>query len=149
MLTDSDKAYIAGLIDSLAVLRTRRAGDADLPFLAINSTRMDAPLQWLAEQTGSKVTPRHRGYYKHNCTDHCPSAHQQITSVSASWVLTGARATIVLHNILPFLRLQHETARDLVQQGMALGYSGSVIKSMSAAGWDIPPLKEQPRSQFS
>lgn len=144
-LTEPDLAYAAALVDSFAALRTRRAGDTELPEVTIQGKI--AALPWLAERTGVKIIEVTKGYNRHQCSDHCPQAHTRIESTTGRWVMTGARATIVLYNIAPFMHVQARRARDLVEAGQEIGYKTNVVNDMTRLGWMVPELREQPRAR--
>lgn len=144
-LSTSDLAYAAALIDSFGNLKTRRVGENELPEVIIQGKIRTLP--WLAYVTGVKLIEVTKGYSRHQCSQHCPTAHTEIVSISKRWVVTGARATIVLHNVEPFMRAHGREARALVEVGRQVGYRGNVINSMIELGWKIPDLREQPRAR--
>lgn len=146
-LDPADLAYAAALVDTLAVMSTREVGGTQLPNVAINAKHRDV-LDWLGRMTGTKVSTIKRDYHRGGCGEHCPEPHIHIQSASGRWVVTGVKATIVLHNLLPYLRVQRVQAIDLVTAGRTIGYKGHVVEEMRGAGWAIPPLKEQPRSRI-
>lgn len=137
-------AYAAALIDTLAVMKLREVGPTQLPELAINA-RYTGALTWLGQQTGTRISTIERDYHRGACAAHCPEPHVHIVSKSGRWVVTGVKATIVLHNVLPYLRVQRVTAIDLVTAGQTIGYKGNVVEVMRNRGWEIPALKPQPR----
>lgn len=141
-------AYAAAIIDTLAVMKTREVGPTKLPEVTINA-RHAAALTWLGEQTGTKISKITRDYHRGGCGEHCPEPHIHIVSVSGRWSITGVKATIVLHNVLPYLRIQRVEAIDLVTAGQTIGYKGQVVEDMRDRGWDIPLLKPQPRMRRS
>jgi hypothetical protein len=143
-----DLAYAAALIDTLAVMKLREVGPTQLPELAINA-RYGEALAWLGDKTMTRISTIKRDYQRAGCGEHCPEAHVHIVSTSGRWVVTGVKATIVLHNVLPYLRVQRVQAIDLVVAGQTIGYKGNVVEVMRDLGWDIPPLKPQPRMKRS
>lgn len=143
----ADLAYAAALIDTLAVLKTREVNGTDLPVLAVNSSRHTGAIKFLCKLTGVKMVLTSRSYSRHQCTEHCPSSHLDIESRGERWMVVGAKATIVAHNVLPYLRVQREAARELVAAGRTVGYKGQVVAQMKQLGWEIPELKPQPRAR--
>ena len=141
-------AYAAALVDTLAVLSLREVNGTQLPNVAINARHSDA-LSWLGEMTGTRLSTITRDYHRGACAAHCPDAHVHIVSTSGRWVVTGVKATITLHNLLPFLRVQRVAAIDLVTAGQTIGWKGHVVEQMRAAGWSIPELRPQPRSRVT
>jgi len=140
-----DLAYAAALIDTLASLNLREVGPSELPLVTIQG-RFEPTLQWLGERTATKLITVTRDYNRNACVDHCPEPHVHIVSKSTRWSVSGTKATIVLHNVLPFLRYQDETARTLIEAGRTIGWKGQVVQRMRELGWEIPELKPQPRS---
>lgn len=142
----ADLAYAAALVDSFAVLRIREYRGTGLPEVTIQGKRI-ATLDWLAEVTGVKVVTIGKGYSRHQCSEHCPDRHTRIAASTRRWQLTGARATVVLANVAPYMRVQARTARDLVDAGVLIGYSTSVANELVALGWALPDLRPQPRAR--
>lgn len=147
-LSQADLAYIAALLDAFALLRLRDVNGTSLPQVTIQSKRV-ASLDWLAEVTGVAVMGISKDFHRHQCTDHCPTKHTRIEAKTRRWQLTGARATIVLHAVEPFMRVQGREARLLVEEGLTIGYKTDVVNEMRALGWAIPELKEQPRARVA
>jgi hypothetical protein len=81
------------------------------------------------------------------CSDHCPDQHSDVSSVVGRWTVQGVRATIVLHTVAPYMRVQGRRARELVEVGRGVGYKTNVVNDMRARGWALPPLREQPRAR--
>lgn len=144
MLTDTDLAYAAAVIDTLALLRFRSIPSGnELPYVGISGPHR--VVSWMSTITASKPTQVMRDYNRTNCSEHCPEAHEHIQSTTYRWSITGVKATIVLHNVRPFLRLQQELADELVAGGLEVGWKGQVPEQMRRLGWAIPALKHQPR----
>lgn len=148
-MTEEEKAYLAALIDNFAVLRTSPAGDTDLPYIAISSSRRPEMMEFLGKVTGVKPIRSSRKYTRHNCTEHCPSSHQKIDSWNVTWAVRGVKATIMLYNLLPYLRVQKSMARKLIRAGRTIGYKGQTVNDMVRLGWEIPDLKPQPRGRVA
>ena len=144
-LSTADVAYCAAIIDNLATLRARRYGPSLLPIVEVSGRW--ASLSWLADVTGTTLVETRRAYTRHNCTEHCPDRHANITSRSARWSVTGMRATIVLAACLPYMRERLEFARQLVEDGLGMQYQGQVVNDMAARGWPIPDLAEHTRAR--
>lgn len=142
----ADLAYVAALVDSFGALSVREVNGALLPQVTIQGSHEVLP--WLAEITGVKIIEIRKGYNRHQCTEHCPEAHTRIESLTGRWVLTGARATIVLYNVNGFMRVQARKARDLVEAGQGIGYKTNVVNDMKRLGWQLPDLRVQPRARL-
>jgi hypothetical protein len=148
-LGPADLAYMAALVDNLAVLKTRQVNGSELPVVALTITRSEDAVKFLAGNTGSKVTPIVRQYNRKGCADHCMIAHLHVDTVGHRWQVTGVKATIMLHNLLPYMRVQVVQAQRLIELGQSIGYASSVAARMRELGWHIPELKHQPRARRS
>jgi hypothetical protein len=146
-MSAGDLGYIAALIDVLAVLKVRQTHGNDLPVIALTTSRSQDAVMFLANRSGSRVTTIARAYQRKGCVDHCQIAHQHIESTGYRWQVTGTRATVILHNLVPYLRVQREMAEQLVTIGKSIGYSTSVAQEMCDLGWELPVLKMQPRAR--
>lgn len=144
----ADLAYVAALIDQFGRLKTRTVNDTELPEVLIQG-RIPA-LEWLAGLTGTRVVEINKAYARHQCSEHCPDRHTDIVSVTGRWVVTGARATVVLYNVGPFMRDEgkRHLASTLVWQGQTVGFKGNVVNDMAARGWAVPELRNQPRARI-
>lgn len=136
-MTPGDLAYLAGVIDSQAVIRSRQVGDTVLPMVALHGSNMSM-LDHLAAVTGTKVTPTSRTYDKAGCSEHCPDKHQHIVSKSGRWSVTGARATVLLAALRPFLRLQGFAADEALAVGLRAPRKGNTAGKMAGLGWPLP-----------
>lgn len=138
---------MAALVDNLAVLKTREVNGSELPVIALTTSRSPEAVQLLAASTASKVTEIVRNYRRKGCNQHCTRAHLHVDTTGYRWQVTGAKATIILHSLLPHMRVQTVLAGRLVVVGKTIGYSTSVVTRMRELGWPIPPLKDQPRAR--
>jgi hypothetical protein len=141
MLTEADLSYLAGVLDTRAVVRTRlvsgNATQTVLPMIAM-SCGDAALLHWLADITDVRSIITTRTYDKHRCLEHCTKAHDHIESVSGRWSVTGAKATVVLSATLPYVRF-HEAEW---QRGLAVGIGANkkpaTVQKMAGLGWPMP-----------
>jgi hypothetical protein len=132
------RAYIAGVIDLLGVIRLRVTPQGtQLPSVAINSGNIPM-LQYLAKTTGTRAITTRRQYVKAGCSEHCRTKHQHVTSVSGRWSVTGVKATVVLWNIEPFMRLQSDQVRTALLVGLHTGFKPATVAKMTQLGWDVP-----------
>lgn len=135
-----DVAYFAGVIDARAhveVLSGRGRGPQ--PRLSV-TTRRIALLEHLAAQTGTKISHDNRGYARKSCAEHCAEQHVHVVRQSAKWRVDCLRATIVLHNTLPFLVAQRAEALEALRVGLEAypAARGDTAKKMTALGWSLP-----------
>jgi hypothetical protein len=140
---------MAGIIDAVALLRKREVRDSGLlPVVAIHGGS-PAIHDYMAKLTGTSVTRVNRDYQRKPCTTHCVEPHEHLSSVSLRWSVTGAKATILLYNTLPYLRLRKFDAQDLVDLGVTQHWKSQTIEEMQALGYKIPVMREQPRARAS
>lgn len=146
-ITETDLAYVAGVVDLVANIKIRRAGqgtNVDLPVIAIYGAYPDV-LHWLGEHTETRPVVTSRQYARAGCQEHCQEKHQHVTSVSARWSLTGAKATIVLYNVMPYLKFQTHDAEMAVQLGLITNYKQATVTKMRSLGWETPPEMSRTR----
>lgn len=135
-----DIAWCAGVIDTLGSVKTREMETGShLSYVAVSSPRMDI-LEELAELTGTSVVTVRREYDRLGCGEHCTEAHQHIKSVTGRWSLTGAKATIFLAAIEPYLRTKQEVVQATLAIGMDAPVKPATLKKMYDLGW---PLVEE------
>ena len=132
------RAYVAGVIDLLGLIRIRvTPPDTQLPSIAISNSNV-AMLGFLAQLTGTRAIVTRRQYVKAGCSEHCREKHQHVMSVSGRWSVTGAKATVVLWNIQPYVHLQSDAVRTALLVGLHTGYKPATVAKMSELGWDVP-----------
>lgn len=129
--------YVAALIDNIAALATRNADGTILPVVAIHTPNLPL-LRELADMTGVGTSEIRRGYDRVLCTEHCVQPHLHVDSVSMRWMLTGAKATIVLHTVAPHTRFRTERILELVDIGTKAPLKMATIGKMRKLGWSIP-----------
>jgi hypothetical protein len=127
-MTTEELAYIAALVDTLAKFSVRVVHRDKLPVITIQGKH--AVLPWLAEITGVKLMRLDRAYTKHNCTEHCPSRHQDIESWTYRWQLTGGRAAVLLTAVQPYLKVQATEARRLIRISEDTVFKPVVVSDM-------------------
>lgn len=130
-------AYVASAIDTQGIIRIRRAGDTDLPLVAVNGSNTQL-LAFLAELTGTKSVVTRRSYSKAGCAEHCAEKHQHIVSESGRWSVTGVKATVLLYNIRPYVRFQLDDLRTALVVGMSASFKPATVQKMVDLGWEVP-----------
>lgn len=136
-LTIADLAYIAGMIDTVALVSTRPYRDHRLPSVSVHMP-VSPSLTYLAETTGVRLTIIRRDYVKAGCSQHCPEQHQHVYSVSGRWQVTGSRATIVLAAVRPYLKVQGAVADTTIELGLRVGRKPAIAEKMAGLGWPVP-----------
>lgn len=136
-MDESTLAYVAGAIDLLGLIRIRDAAGTPLPVVQMHGDHMHM-LEFLGELTGTKAIVVRRSYTRAGCSIHCKEKHQHVVSVSGRWSLTGAKATVVLWNIRPYLRIQAEKADAAIAVGLRTNFKPGTLRRMTDLGWVIP-----------
>ena len=136
-MDEGQLAWYAGVIDLAGVIRTREVGDTVLPMLALHGPNT-LLLQQFAEATATKVTIVKRDYHRMNCSVHCTEAHQHVLSESGRWSVSGAKATVVLFALRPYLRIQGYAADECIEVGMSAPRKATTGFKMEELGWPLP-----------
>lgn len=137
-------AYVAGVVDLLGLIRIRTlANGTKQPVVQMHGKYMPT-LNYMGELTGTKAIEVSREYTRAGCAEHCKEKHMHVVSVSGRWSLTGVKATIMLWNIRPYLRLQADKAIEAIQIGTRSPFKQHVADKMRDLGWDVPDLAEKP-----
>lgn len=135
------KAYMAGIVDHLGIIRVREMKNTPpLPYVGINTANRQLA-DFMAGLTDAKVTEVTRKYNKMQCTEHCtPDAHTHVDSTTFRWSVTGVKATILLINLKPYLIFKSVQAADALKAGLEANYKPATYRKMKVLGWDIPDL---------
>ncbi|GAB3080918.1 hypothetical protein GCM10027053_51740 [Intrasporangium mesophilum] len=128
--------YIAAIVDTQCALGTRVAAGTELPMVTLHGPNMPL-LVALGEATGVGVREVRRAYSKSPCSTHCDTPHVHISSLSGRWQVTGARATILLRNVLPHLHFRREEAQALYELGRQAPSKGATADKMRQLGWKV------------
>lgn len=135
-MTNLDIGYIGGVIDARGHISIER----NTPRVRVTTRRTEL-LEWLAARTGVGVKLDERGYQRRACSEHCAAKHQHIERQSAYWNVDGARAVIVLWNVLPYLVCQRGEARSSLRHASDLWPvrpRTEITVAMRDLGWRIP-----------
>jgi len=77
----------------------------------------------------------HREYRRLGCNEHCTEAHLHVSSTTARWSLTGARAVVFLAAIEPYLRAKQGLAQDVIAAGSTAPSKPATTRKMYQLGW--------------
>lgn len=136
-MAELDLRYLAGVIDSVALLRKREVRDSGLlPAVAVHG--IEPVIRMLAKATGTHPTTTNRDYHAALCVEHCSQPHIHKVSSSLRWSLTGARATVLLAAIEPFTVMHQHDITLAVEEGLEQRWTVPPVKSMHSLGWPIP-----------
>lgn len=137
MIPETDLAWCAGITDTLGAFKVRQTSTgAALPTVSISTVKF-AIAERLASLTGTAVTTVQRKYTRMGCGDHCTEAHLHVDSTTARWSLTGARATVFLSAVLPYIRSANAKADalDLIRVGLEAPHKPGTLTKMYELGW--------------
>lgn len=132
-------AYVAGVVDLQGLIRTRMVEDTELPYLGVSGPNTPM-LRLLGELTGTRPTVTRRSYSRAGCSEHCAEKHQHVVSISGRWSISGVKATVVLWNVRPHLRLQADEAAAALAVGMRAPFKAATLRKMVELGWELPDL---------
>lgn len=140
MKPDLPFAYLAGVIDARGHIEAYNRHGHVQPRIRVTTRKVEL-LTALADFTGNKVVLDSRGYERKPCGDHCNAPHSHVQRQSAQWTVDSSRATVVLHNVFPFLIAQRAEAALALEAGLRAypPARGDVPKQMAALGWTLPP----------
>jgi hypothetical protein len=130
-------AYVAAIIDTQGLITVRNTGTSIIPVLAVSSPNMPM-LNWLGELTGVTAFPVKRDYHRLLCSEHCDEPHVHVQSVTGRWSLTGAKATVLLHNVIPHMQFQTEMASEALRIGLNAPSKAATWAKMRELGWTLP-----------
>lgn len=137
-------AYFAGAIDARGHISLTSRRGIPQPRVRVTTRRIEL-LRWLAGNTGVRVKIDDRGYERRPCSEHCSLKHQHLVRQSAYWNVDGARAVIVLWNVLPYLVVQRTTAyAALTDTRIWWKDRTQITAAMERRGWHIPTFDDFP-----
>jgi hypothetical protein len=145
LIDDATKAYMAGTIDLIGLIRLRDAPKGPLPVVQMHGPHFQV-MSLFSETTDTKVITTSRGFTKAGCSQHCSDKHIHVKSISARWSVTGARATVLLWNLLPYLRTKKVIAGVVMEAGINAGYKPATVRKMQELGWEIPTVERRAAS---
>lgn len=138
MLSSEQIAYIAGIIDCQANIRSMTTDDGTvLPLVAISTPNL-ALANYLGAMTGIKPFMVNRTYTKHRCLEHCDKPHEHIVSSTARWSISGAKATVLLNAVLPYVQIQKNEIEELAHLGLSAPKKKATPLKMQSLGWPLP-----------
>jgi hypothetical protein len=127
------------VVDAQGHIAVRVTADGtQLPQLSLSCPNVPL-LLWLGDLTGVRPVVTTRAYSKMGCAEHCATKHRHVTSTSGRWQISGAKATVVLAAIGPFLRWQVDEATAALELGLSAPFKPATPNKMEALGWPIPP----------
>lgn len=138
MITDAELSYMAAVIDvqgNIRVMETQ--GGTLLPRVMLSCPNL-ALLDYFGSMTGMKPILVKRSFDRHRCSIHCEEAHDHITSVTGRWSVSGAKATVMLAAIEPYIRFQKAETEEALKVGLAAPKKPATPAKMKALGWPIP-----------
>jgi hypothetical protein len=150
VITETDKAWIAGVLDNRCSIFVSHG--SNIPVMEIVVILRSNPVIAVELSNAVGVAPymvNRKSADRRACAEHCPDDHVHIPArANPRFAVRNAKAAIVLSNIQPYLRVISEKAQVATQQYFSLlddrpakmhvGRSLSAIKDMRNIGWIIP-----------
>jgi hypothetical protein len=140
-LLEPDFAYAAGVVDVRGYMSYRQLqNDVVLPSLSV--TDKSLPLvKHLCTITDMKPVGFERNYNRAGCGEHCPEPHVHVQAQWWRWIITGAKCTVVLAALLPYLRVQRDLAQQLIEAGREAPYKPATVRKLHELGWPTNVLE--------
>lgn len=136
-VTIEQVAWCGGVIDAIGLIRLRET-DVGSQLASVSVSTALVPIaQRLAELTGTKVTTVKRNYNRLGCSQHCTEAHLHVTSITARWSLTGARALTFLTAVRPYLGVKADAADEVISAAKGAPSKPRTAQKMAELGWPI------------
>lgn len=135
-----ERVYMAALLDTMGNLNVRiTAEGTEIPEITISTPNKQVH-GYLQGMTGAKGFKIKRTYHRANCKDHCTEKHSSVTARSLRWQVTGARATMLLNEVVEHMRFKREEAEELLNLGINAPHKPYTITKMASLGWTIPKV---------
>lgn len=137
-LSEADIIYVAAIIDVMGNVRVMKTDTGtELPLVSV-SCPDEALLGFLGKVSDMQTVVTTRTYERHRCTEHCDGPHQHVESRSRRWSVNGAKATVILSAVLPYLRFQQERVAEVVALGIDAPRKQATPAKMRRLGWPLP-----------
>jgi len=142
LLDEPTLAYLAGVLDYEGVIRVRELPTGtQIPYVGLSGS--NAPMLALfAKHTGTRSVVTRRKYVKAGCNEHCKEKHVHVQSVSGRWSVTGAKATVLLWNVQPYVRFQTGVLSEALAVGLRAPFKNATVEKMRELGWDVPNARK-------
>jgi hypothetical protein len=146
MISETDKAWIAGVIDTRGrITLDRKASPTGFYTLRICVAR-DSLMQRIHEMTEvRRDIMRGRSYDRKGCMEHCEEAHiHVIHKDSIDLRVPVGKTVIILHNVSRYLHSERARANLAIWAFSTNLYAGKskawriAVPVMESLGWDIP-----------
>lgn len=141
----AEKAYMAAVLDTLANFNIRTTPDGtELPEITISTPNKDLH-KYLREMTGGRAFSIVRSYHRAGCRVHCAEKHRQVKAKSLRWQITGARATMLLNDVVEYMHLKRDEAEELLNIGVGAPHKPATVSKMASLGWSVPLMWQSPK----
>lgn len=142
MIHESELAWVAGVVDTLGNYNFRETpSGVVLPSVYVQTTKAEL-VKPLADLTGIKLVTVKKDYMRSGCGDHCDEPHQHVKSTSSRFGLVGARATVFVSAIFPYLRTRHDEATEVIRLGLEAKHKPATLQKMYELGWPVVRFPE-------
>jgi hypothetical protein len=129
VITEADKAWLAGVVDACAAQTSRG-------YVVLYGR---APvLQRAAQLLGLQM----RSYdshaaWRYQCSEHCPEAHVHVIGGTYNRLnISGTRCLVMLTNLAPYLTGDYSTVLGLLQGNKYRRHT--ICDHMRSLGWSVP-----------
>jgi hypothetical protein len=155
MITEADKAWVAGILDLRALTFQVKSGKAKRKYLELQVSTLEPRIAArLYKLSGREFRPSNTHRYpnewmKRACSEHCQQFHVQYESLRPmhQWQVRGTAAAIIMWNVLPYMTHTDLGFRELIAEVFArTPYHGkpgnaprAVIRRLHKVGWKMPP----------
>lgn len=136
-LTQPEIAYLAGVVDCRGYLGRRRSGLLELPTVSVTLKAGSPVIARLCELTGVTPIILAKSYNRTGCADHCPVPHVHVSGDYERWIVTGAKARIVLAACVPYLFGLRAQVVQVLEDSTGQPFKPASIRKMAAAGWPV------------
>lgn len=140
MAERDDLIYLASVVDLLGNIGVRHLPNGTtVPLLSVQHARLNEDvMRLMRDLTGVRPMQVTRDYHRTPCSEHCEQPHQHVVSEHYRWSVVGSKATIILHTLLPLLRIQQDRAHEVIQVGLDAPGKPKVRNDFVARGWSDP-----------
>lgn len=146
MITDTDKAWLAGVIDSRATFTVQLA--KNMPDIIL-TPRVGEDMQlfeyaaWMMGMPDIKPwRAKDRSAWRYQCSEHCPEAHTHIIygQRQGRLTLSGSRLLVVHQGVNAYTVTAILDKAAIQTWGSMTGYQDRVRRPLDALGWDTSCL---------
>lgn len=158
-ITETDKAWIAGVVDLKGRMTNKISTSRRFPqiclYVQFGNMIVINKLNRLTGTNAELNAPKPiRDFIRKVCTEHCPESHSHVVEYdrseltmppNARWLISGAGLAVVLDNIMPYLSdtKDYQEVIDFLYENIGIIGQGSSMSKVSLRrlcllGWKLP-----------